>query len=91
MTKQATTAVNNRNHFMTAVTPSGENCLSFVASDAGSRIYVTDSSRSQTAERMRINRDRMTSYLISHGEYARPFQGSFADSRMYVQQAKFEE
>jgi negative regulator of sigma E activity len=42
-------------------------------------------------ERVRIKRDRMRSYLISHGEYARPFQGAMANSRIYVQQVSFEE
>jgi hypothetical protein len=38
-----------------------------------------------------INRERMTSYLVSHGEYARSFQGPMADSRIFVQQASFEQ
>jgi negative regulator of sigma E activity len=42
-------------------------------------------------ERVRIKRERMRSYLISHGEYARSFQGAIANSRIYVQQASFEE
>lgn len=41
--------------------------------------------------RIRLNQERMRSYLISHGEYARPLQGALADSRMYVQQASFED
>lgn len=40
---------------------------------------------------VQLNRERMRSYLISHGEYARTFHGAMADSRMYVQQASFEE
>ena len=38
-----------------------------------------------------INNERMLSYLLSHGEYARPFQGTLMDSRVFVQQASFEE
>ena len=38
-----------------------------------------------------INRERMTSYLVSHGEYARSFRGPMADSRIFVQQASFEQ
>jgi anti-sigma factor RsiW len=38
-----------------------------------------------------INRERMTSYLVSHSEYARSFQGPMADSRIFVQQASFEQ
>ena len=41
--------------------------------------------------RIRMNQERMRSYLISHGEYASPLQGSIANSRMYVQQASFSE
>ena len=41
--------------------------------------------------RIRLNQERMRSYLISHGEYARPLQGALADSRMYIQQASFED
>ena len=41
--------------------------------------------------RIRLNQERMRSYLISHGEYASPLQGSIANSRMYVQQASFSE
>ena len=38
-----------------------------------------------------INKERMTSYLLSHSERARPFQGPMADSRIFVQQASFEQ
>ena len=41
--------------------------------------------------RIRLNQERMRSYLISHGEFASPLQGAIADSRMYVQQASFSE
>jgi len=41
--------------------------------------------------RIRLNQERMRSYLISHGEYSSPLQGGIADSRMYVQQASFSE
>jgi negative regulator of sigma E activity len=35
--------------------------------------------------------ERMLSYLVSHGEYARSFQGTMMDSRVFVQQASFAE
>lgn len=38
-----------------------------------------------------MDSDRMLSYLVSHGEYARSFQGSMMDTRVFVQQASFEE
>ena len=38
-----------------------------------------------------LKRERMTSYLISHGQQAGSFPGTFGDSRMYVQQASFTE
>ncbi|MBT8422146.1 MAG: hypothetical protein HKN56_07325 [Gammaproteobacteria bacterium] len=41
--------------------------------------------------RIRLNQERMRSYLISHGDYSSPLQGAIADSRMYVQQASFSE
>ncbi len=41
--------------------------------------------------RIKLDQERMRSYLISHGEYARPMQGALADSSMYVQQASFSE
>ena len=36
-----------------------------------------------------IKQERMTSYLVSHSERARPFQGPMADSRIFIQQASF--
>ncbi len=42
-------------------------------------------------ERIRLNQERMRSYLISHGEHSRSLQGAITDSRMYVQQASFSE
>jgi len=38
-----------------------------------------------------LKRDRMTSYLISHGQQSGSLPGAFSDSRMYVQQASFTE
>lgn len=35
--------------------------------------------------------ERMLSYLMSHGEASRSFQGAMSDSRVFVQQASFEE
>jgi len=43
------------------------------------------------SRRASINSDRLTSYFVSHGELARSFQGPMADSRIFVQQASFEE
>jgi len=43
------------------------------------------------ADTARVNRQRMTSYLISHGQQSGSFPGAFGDSRMYVQQASFTE
>jgi len=45
----------------------------------------------QELRRIKLNQERMRSYLISHGEYSRPMQGALADSSMYVQQASFSE
>jgi anti-sigma-K factor RskA len=39
----------------------------------------------------RVNSERMTSYLVSHGEFSRSLQGVMVDSRIFVQQARFEE
>ncbi len=47
--------------------------------------------REQELRRIKLNQERMRSYLISHGEYSRPMQGALADSSMYVQQASFSE
>ena len=41
--------------------------------------------------RAAINQERLTSYLVSHSERARPFQGAMADSRIFIQQASFEQ
>jgi hypothetical protein len=50
------------------------------------------SARAQPIERAKaVSRDRMTSYLVSHGEFSRTLQGPMVDSRIFVQQASFEE
>lgn len=38
-----------------------------------------------------LNRDRITSYLVSHGEFSRSLHGTMVDSRIFVQPARFEE
>ncbi len=43
-----------------------------------------------SVRRSAVNRDRMTSYLVSHGEFSRSLQGTMVDSRIFVQQASFE-
>lgn len=48
-------------------------------------------SRVVAQRRSSLHRDRLTSYMVSHGERARSFQGPMADSRIFVQQASFEE
>lgn len=48
------------------------------------------SSPIRSSQRAAIDPDRMTSYLVSHGEYSRSFQGGMVDSRIFVQQASFE-
>jgi sigma-E factor negative regulatory protein RseA len=51
-----------------------------------------DTARIQArGQRKQVNRDRMTSYLVSHGEFSRGLQGPMVDSRIFVQQASFEE
>lgn len=45
----------------------------------------------RTQRRMRLGRERLTSYMISHGEYSRGFPAALADSRVFIQQASFEE
>jgi anti-sigma factor RsiW len=52
--------------------------------DSGSQVQRLE-------RRASINQERMTSYLVSHSEWARPFQGPMADSRIFVQQASFEQ
>lgn len=41
--------------------------------------------------RTRVNADRMTSYMVSHGEFSRSLQGTMVDSRVFVQQASYQE
>lgn len=41
--------------------------------------------------RAALHPDRMTSYLVSHGEFSRSFQGAIVDSRIFVQQASYGE
>jgi len=38
-----------------------------------------------------LNRDRLTSYMVSHRQYAPSFQGPMANSRIFVRQARFEQ
>jgi hypothetical protein len=38
-----------------------------------------------------VDRERLTSYLVAHGDYARSFQGPMGNSRIFVQQASFEQ
>jgi hypothetical protein len=45
----------------------------------------------QRTQQASIAPERMTSYLVSHGEFSRSFQGSMVDSRIFVQQASFEQ
>ncbi len=47
--------------------------------------------RAVARRRSPVNRDRMTSYMVSHGEFSRSFHGTMVDSRIFVQQASFEE
>jgi negative regulator of sigma E activity len=41
--------------------------------------------------RARVNADRMTSYMVSHGEFSRSLQGTMVDSRVFVQQVSYQE
>ncbi len=50
----------------------------------------TDLQGIYSVRRSAVNRDRMTSYLVSHGEFSRSLQGTMVDSRIFVQQASFE-
>jgi len=68
----------------------GQSAAAGIASRELSPVVVT-SRRAGEPRRVAINPDRMTSYLVSHGEYARSFQGAIVDSRVFVQQASFEE
>lgn len=46
------------------------------------------------AQRLRsaeLERERLRSYMVSHGEYARSFQGPIGNSRIFVKQVNFEE
>jgi len=43
-----------------------------------------------SVRRSAVNRDRVISYLVSHGEFSRSLQGTMVDSRIFVQQANFE-
>jgi negative regulator of sigma E activity len=38
-----------------------------------------------------LNPERLNSYMVSHREYSQPLHGSIANSRIVVQQARFEE
>jgi len=38
-----------------------------------------------------LDPDRMTSYLVAHGQYARAFQSTMMDSRIVAQRASFEQ
>jgi len=38
-----------------------------------------------------LNPDRLTSYMVSHREYSQPLHGPIANSRIVVQQVRFEE
>ncbi len=38
-----------------------------------------------------LDEDRMLTYLVSHGEYSRSFQGAMMDSRVFIQQTSFED
>jgi negative regulator of sigma E activity len=59
---------------------------------SSNRVVVpNDVGRVVAQRRSTLNRDRLTSYMVSHGERARSFQGPMADSRIFVQQASFEE
>jgi negative regulator of sigma E activity len=52
----------------------------------------SDATRVVSAKRIRVaNRERMTSYLVSHSEFSRSMQGAMVDSRIFVQQASFEQ
>ncbi|MCP3999762.1 MAG: sigma-E factor negative regulatory protein [Gammaproteobacteria bacterium] len=44
-----------------------------------------------TDQKSKENSERMTSYLVSHGEFSRSLQGTMVDSRVFIQQARFEE
>ncbi|MEE4186333.1 MAG: sigma-E factor negative regulatory protein [Gammaproteobacteria bacterium] len=52
---------------------------------------ATSPSADVAQRRTILKRDRMTSYLISHGQQSGSLPGAFGDSRMYVQQASFTE
>jgi len=54
-------------------------------------VKAAASGSDQPASRPSRHRERLTSYFVSHGEYARSFNGPLADSRIFVQQARFEE
>jgi negative regulator of sigma E activity len=62
------------------------------AEQAGIVNATTASSQQPRLDRRAaINQERLTSYLVSHSERARPFQGAMADSRIFIQQASFEQ
>jgi sigma-E factor negative regulatory protein RseA len=41
--------------------------------------------------RASVDADRMTSYMVSHGEFSRSLQGTMVDSRVFVQQVSYQE
>jgi negative regulator of sigma E activity len=55
------------------------------------RASAAGDSETSVIRRASINPERMTSYFVSHGEYSRSFQGPMGDSRIFVQQARFEQ
>ena len=74
-----------------AVAPAAEESASVAAtSQSVVRRTAQPVSRPAYSRRNVVNRDRMTSYLVSHGDYASSLQGPMGDSRIFIQQARFE-
>jgi negative regulator of sigma E activity len=55
------------------------------------RASAAGDSETRAIRRASIDPERMTSYFVSHGEYSHSFQGPMGDSRIFVQQARFEQ
>jgi negative regulator of sigma E activity len=55
------------------------------------RASTVGDSETRVIRRASIDPERMTSYFVSHGEYSRSFQGPMGDSRIFAQQARFEQ
>lgn len=58
---------------------------------APTRLANEQRQRTTPVRQAALNPQRLTSYMVSHREYSKPLHGPIANSRIVVQQARFEE